>query len=103
VSRTFQSSIEVYVSVEGEDLKTGETYFTNDAFFTIVAVDAENVPVKIPSAIPQNDTEAALFRGANARRERRLALRQEILSISQGDAHADENVHSNDSAPTSLM
>ncbi|KAJ2956924.1 hypothetical protein NQZ79_g7284 [Umbelopsis isabellina] len=86
VSRTFQSSIEVYVSVEGEDLRTGETYFTNDAFFTIVAVDADNIPVKIPSAIPQNESEAALFKGAEARRERRLALRQEILALSHPDA-----------------
>ncbi|GAB5593255.1 hypothetical protein Unana1_08155 [Umbelopsis nana] len=83
VSRTFKSSIEVYVSVEGEDIKTGETYFTNDAFFTIVAVDAENVPVKIPHAIPQNEIEAALYKGAGSRRERRLSLRNEILAISK--------------------
>ncbi|KAI8582160.1 hypothetical protein K450DRAFT_269617 [Umbelopsis ramanniana AG] len=84
VSRTFKSSIEVYVSVEGEDLRTGETYFTNDAFFTIVAVDAENIPVKIPHAVPQNEVEAALYKGAGSRRERRLALRNEILAITTG-------------------
>ncbi|CAM0138809.1 unnamed protein product [Umbelopsis sp. WA50703] len=97
VSRTFQSSIEVYVSVEGEDLRTGETYFTNDAFFTIVAVDADNVPVKIPTAIPQNENEAALYKGAEARRKRRLALRQEILAITRADA-TDANFEINETS-----
>lgn len=58
------------------------------SLFTIpitVAVDADNIPVKIPNAIPQNESEAALFKGAETRRERRLALRQEILAISHPD------------------
>ena len=52
--------------------------------FSIVAVDAENVPVKIPQAVPQNEVEAALYKGANSRRERRLALRNEIFAITSG-------------------
>lgn len=56
----------------------------NGLVFSIVAVDAENIPVEIPQAVPQNEVEAALYKGASSRRERRLALRNEIFAISSG-------------------
>jgi hypothetical protein len=62
-----------------------------------VAVDADNVPVKIPTAIPQNENEAALYKGAEARRKRRLALRQEILAITRADA-TDANFEINETS-----
>ncbi|KAG1474644.1 hypothetical protein G6F56_000240 [Rhizopus delemar] len=81
VSRSFNSSMEVYVSVEAENLLTGETKFTNDGFFTITAVDQENVPVMIPRIIPQTKTEVVLHEGGHERRLRRLHQRQELINL----------------------
>ncbi|OZJ03913.1 hypothetical protein BZG36_03277 [Bifiguratus adelaidae] len=79
VSRAFRSSIEVYVVVEGENLQTGEIYFTNDAFFTIVAVDAESVPIEVPKVVPHNQEEKNLYEGSELRRKKRLQERRELV------------------------
>ncbi|KAL0095710.1 HotDog domain-containing protein [Phycomyces blakesleeanus] len=81
VSRSYNSSMEVYVSVESENLKTGERKFTNDGFFTIAAIDDAYVPVKVAKAIPQAEAEYALFEGSYERRAKRLAQRTELLQI----------------------
>ncbi|CAG8462173.1 9329_t:CDS:10 [Gigaspora margarita] len=62
VSCTFHSSLEIYVSVEAENLLTGERFFTNDGFFTM---DQSQV--------------VELFESAKARRNRRLLQRKEII------------------------
>ncbi|RUP51090.1 HotDog domain-containing protein [Jimgerdemannia flammicorona] len=80
VSRAFQSSIEVYVSVSAENLVSGEVYFTNDGFFTIVAVDYDNIPTSVPRAIPQTAEEEELYQGGVARRARRLQQRHDLVT-----------------------
>ncbi|ORE05884.1 Thioesterase/thiol ester dehydrase-isomerase [Rhizopus microsporus var. microsporus] len=79
VSRSFNSSMEVYVSVETENLLTGETKFTNDGFFTITAVDHENIPVIIPKVVPQTQAEIDLHEGGHDRRIKRLQRRRELI------------------------
>ncbi|KAI8336132.1 HotDog domain-containing protein [Chlamydoabsidia padenii] len=81
VSRTYTSSMEVYVSVEAENLQTGEINFTNDGFFTITAVDKELIPVVIPRVIPQTQAEVDLYDEGNERRNKRLMHRQELLDL----------------------
>ncbi|KAG1153031.1 hypothetical protein G6F37_000007 [Rhizopus arrhizus] len=88
VSRSFNSSMEVYVSVEAENLSTGETKFTNDGFFTITAVDQENVPVVIPRIIPQTKAEVALYEGGHDRRLKRLHQRQELITLVKNSSKA---------------
>ncbi|KAI8060223.1 HotDog domain-containing protein [Gongronella butleri] len=81
VSRAYTSSMEVYVTVEAENLQTGETQFTNDGFFTMTAVDKELVPVKIAQIVPQNETEVRLYKQSRERRNKRLVYRQELQAI----------------------
>nr|CAG8434323.1 9373_t:CDS:10 [Entrophospora candida] len=79
VTCTFHSSLEVYVCVEAENLFTGESYFTNDGFYTMVAVDFNNSPTVIPSIIPDREQEVDIHNGAEARRKRRLQQRRELI------------------------
>ncbi|CEP11123.1 hypothetical protein [Parasitella parasitica] len=81
VSRSFNSSMEVYVSVEAENLLTGETKFTNDGFFTVTAVDSENTPVIIPKVIPQTESGLELYEGGFERRQKRLNQRLELVNL----------------------
>ncbi|KAI8091709.1 HotDog domain-containing protein [Thamnidium elegans] len=81
VSRSFNSSMEVYVSVEAENLLTGETKFTNDGFFTITAVDDDNIPVIIPKSVPQNEPGWELYEGGYERRLKRLNQREELINL----------------------
>ncbi|KAI8083002.1 HotDog domain-containing protein [Halteromyces radiatus] len=81
VSKTYTSSMEVYVSVEAENLQTGQINFTNDGFFTITAVDSDLVPVVIPCVVPQTQAEIELFDEGNERRNKRLLYRQELLEL----------------------
>ncbi|RHZ77150.1 hypothetical protein Glove_185g62 [Diversispora epigaea] len=89
VSCTFHSSLEVYCSVEAENLITGERFFTNDGFFTMVAVDFENSPTLVPRAIPDDEQEKELFAGAELRRKRRLGQRRELIQ-KELSAHPEE-------------
>ncbi|KAF7725197.1 hypothetical protein EC973_000363 [Apophysomyces ossiformis] len=81
VSRSYNSSMEVYVTVEAENLQTGETKFTNDGFFTIAAVDEELLPVMVPRAIPESEAEVKLCQGSHERRTARLVQRAELMNM----------------------
>ncbi|GES90769.1 acyl-coenzyme A thioesterase 11 [Rhizophagus clarus] len=79
VSRTFHSSMEVYVSVEAVNLMTGERFFTNDGFYTMVAVDFANAPTSVSHVIPDRDQEYEIYKDAEARRTLRLQQRRELI------------------------
>ncbi|RCH79829.1 hypothetical protein CU098_002192, partial [Rhizopus stolonifer] len=81
VSRAFNSSMEVYVTVEAENLLTGETKFTNDGFFTITALDNDNVPVIIPKVVPQTECGMEIYEGGQERRSKRLYQRRELVNL----------------------
>ncbi|KAK4519781.1 uncharacterized protein ATC70_010023 [Mucor velutinosus] len=93
VSRSFHSSMEVYVSVEAENVLTGETKFTNDGFFTVTAVDSENVPVIIPKVIPQTETGMDLYEGALERRQKRLNQRVELVNLVNASQNCVPVIH----------
>ncbi|KAI8327454.1 HotDog domain-containing protein [Blakeslea trispora] len=81
VSRAFNSSMEVYVSVEAENLLTGETKFTNDGFFTILASDQHHLPVKIPKVMPETECCLSMYERGQERRQHRLARRKELIAL----------------------
>lgn len=74
VTRAFNSSMEVRIDVQAEDIPKGEKIESNSAFFTFVAVDSNTRPVKVPGVIPETDEEKVLFDGALRRRQLRLIL-----------------------------
>lgn len=53
------SSMEIFVTVESENLYTGETQIALTAFFTMVALDKDNKPAEIPKISPTDDEYSA--------------------------------------------
>lgn len=74
VTRAFNSSMEVYIKVQGEDLPTQFKYISNEAYMTFVALDPNGKPRKIPELIPETEEETKRFDGALRRRQLRLVL-----------------------------
>ncbi|GBC53667.2 acyl-CoA thioesterase [Rhizophagus irregularis DAOM 181602=DAOM 197198] len=79
ISRSFHSSMEAYVSVEAVNLMTGERFFTNDGFYTMVAVDFANAPTPVSNLIPDREEEHEIYKGAEVRRTLRLQQRRELV------------------------
>jgi len=74
VTRAFNSSMEVRIDVEAEDIPSNTKTESNSAFFTFVAVDQFGRPTDIPEVVPETEEEKALFEGALRRRQLRLIL-----------------------------
>ena len=74
VSRAFNTSMEVHMKVWGEDLKRQVRYKSNEAYYTFVALGADNKPITVPQLAPETADEKKLFDGALRRRQLRLIL-----------------------------
>ncbi|TRX49478.1 acyl-CoA thioesterase [Fulvivirga sp. M361] len=74
VTRAFNSSMEVRIDVEAEDIPSGKKFESNSAFFTFVAVDQTGRPIDVPEVIPETNEEKELYDGALRRRQLRLVL-----------------------------
>ncbi|MDH5599399.1 MAG: acyl-CoA thioesterase [Cyclobacteriaceae bacterium] len=74
VTRSFNSSMEVHITVEAEDIPSGKKFMTHNAFATFVAVDQSGRPIDIPELIPETEEEHELYAGALRRRQLRLIL-----------------------------
>lgn len=75
VTAAFRTSLEILVSVEGEDAMTGEVWPTVTAFVTFVAVDEQRRPAPVPPLVLETDEDRRLAEAAAERRARRLARR----------------------------
>ena len=74
VSRSFNSSMEVFIDVWVENNSTGEKKKCNEAIYTFVAVDQLGNPIQVPELIPETDEEKMRFDGALRRRQLSLIL-----------------------------
>ncbi len=74
VTRAFNSSMEVRIDVDAEDIPANKKFSSNSAYFTFVAVDKNGQPVEIPEIEPETEEERALYDGALRRRQLRLVL-----------------------------
>jgi acyl-CoA hydrolase len=74
VTRSFNSSMEVYIVAYAEDIPAQTKIKANEAFFTFVAVDQGGRPIDVPELIPETAEEIALWEGALQRRQLRLLL-----------------------------
>jgi acyl-CoA hydrolase len=74
VSRAFNTSMEVYIKVWGEDHLQQYKYKSNEAYYTFVALDPNRKPRPVPKLIVETEEEKKLFDGALRRRQLRLIL-----------------------------
>jgi acyl-CoA hydrolase len=74
VSRSFNSSMEVFIEVYAENIPRGEKIKCNEAYYTFVALDSRNKPVSVSELIPENDEHRLKYEGALRRRQVRLVL-----------------------------
>ncbi len=74
VSRSFNSSMEVFMDIFVEHSSTGEKIKCNEAIYTFVAVDQLGNPIQVPDLIPETEEEKKRFEGALRRRQLRLIL-----------------------------
>jgi len=62
------TSMEVGVRVEAEDMKTGKRQHTGSCYLTFVALDQWGKPTGAPKVAPTDDEERGWFEGAQRRR-----------------------------------
>ncbi|MFL9481173.1 acyl-CoA thioesterase [Chitinophagaceae bacterium LWZ2-11] len=74
VTRAFNTSMEIYLKVWGEDSLHQYRYESNEAYFTFVALDPNGRPRKVPTIITETEEEKQHFEGALRRRQLRLIL-----------------------------
>ncbi len=74
ITRAFNTSMEIYLKVWGEDNLHQYRYESNEAYLTFVALDPNNKPRPVPGVIPETEHEKLLYEGALRRRQVRLIL-----------------------------
>ena len=74
VSRSFKSSMEIFLDVWIEDRESGQRTKANEAIYTFVAVDDTGTPVEVPQVIPQTDLEQQRYDAALRRKQLSLVL-----------------------------
>jgi acyl-CoA hydrolase len=74
VTRSFNSSMEVYLEVLVENAASGERCRCNEAYYTFVAVDQLGAPISVPPLVPVSEVEKKRYDGALRRRQLRLIL-----------------------------
>jgi Acyl-CoA hydrolase len=88
LTRSFNTSMEVYLRVYGEDLTAQYRYLTNEAYLTFVALDPNGKPRKVPEIIPQTEIEKKVYDGALRRRQLRLILGGKMKPEDAGELRA---------------
>ncbi len=87
VISTGRTSMEVFVKVESENLKTSKKTLTTTSMLTMVAKDENGVPVPVAGVVPESIEEWKLFNTAEMRRQHR----QELRKSKQAGGVIDEN------------
>src|SRR6267154_2571743 len=74
VTRAFNSSVEIRIDVDAENIPAGKKIASHSAYFTFVAVDKNGSPVEVPEVVPETEDEIEMYNGALRRRQLRLIL-----------------------------
>ncbi|CAH0120134.1 MULTISPECIES: acyl-CoA thioesterase [unclassified Paenibacillus] len=77
VTWTGRTSMEVFVKVITEDLRTGERKIAATSFLTFVGLDEHNKAVPVPKVIPETEEEHKMHETAPQRAEMRKIRREE--------------------------
>lgn len=74
ITRAFNTSMEIHLSVFGEDIIRRHRYKSNEAYYTFVAIDPHGKPQAVPTVEAETEGEKKLYEGALRRRQIRLIL-----------------------------
>lgn len=74
VSRSFKSSMEIYIDVWIEDRESGTRTKANEAIYTFVAVDDTGRPVEVPPLVAETPLEIERYEAALRRKQLSLVL-----------------------------
>ena len=88
VSRAFNTSMEIFMSVWGEDALHQYKYKSNEAYYTFVALDPNRRPRPVPELIAETEEEKKLYEGALRRRQLRLILGGKLKPEDAGELKA---------------
>ncbi|AFU68280.1 acyl-CoA hydrolase, hot_dog superfamily [Psychroflexus torquis ATCC 700755] len=74
VTRSFKTSMEIFLDVWIEDRESGKRSKANEAIYTFVAVDDTGNPVQVPRLEPQTELEKERYDAALRRKQLSLVL-----------------------------
>jgi acyl-CoA hydrolase len=74
VTRTFRTSMEVFIEVWAENIPKNTKIKSNEAYYTFVALSEIGHPIPVPEIHPETEQEIRLYDGAIRRRQVRLIL-----------------------------
>lgn len=74
VTRSFNTSMEVFIEVWCENIPKGTRFKCNEAYYTFVAVDGNGRPIHVPEIKPETEEQILKYDGALRRRQLRLVL-----------------------------
>ena len=81
---TGTSSMEVFIKVHAENLRTGDSKIAAIAYFTFIALDQDGKPTKVPQVFPETMEERYLFEKSKQRtlfRDDKRAHNKETISF----------------------
>ena len=76
INYVHNSSMEIEISVEAEDIVTGIRTITGTAFVTFVALDSKGKPMKVPQLTLQTDEDRKKFEEGKLRMQKRIKNRK---------------------------
>ncbi len=74
VTRTFRTSMEVFIEVWSENIPKNTKIKCNEAYYTFVALNDAGQPIPVNEIHPETEEEIRLYDGAIRRRQVRLIL-----------------------------
>ncbi len=83
VTWTHKTSMEVFVNIISENLKTGERKVCASSFLTFVAIDKDGKTLPVPPVIPETPLEKELNRTAPKRYQRRMERKNESKELAK--------------------
>ncbi len=78
INYVHNSSMEIEVKAEAEDITTGIKTITGTAFVTFVALDKNGKPMRVPKLSLKTDEDRVKFEEGKIRMEKRLRNRQKL-------------------------
>ena len=86
VNYTGTSSMEIGIKVLAENIRSQIVRHANSCFFTMIAVDDEGKPAKVPPLKPTDAVEIRRYEAAKQRRELRQELEQRFRQTRRADS-----------------